>query len=84
MTKILRKILATKELKEYIDAAKNNFEIDLNYSLGQQITEFFDSNRESFFSMHRNKVSNFYTANSLPQNKLNNGLDTVEKKEVHL
>ena len=34
VTKAPAEASATKELKEYVDAAEDNFEIDLNYSLG--------------------------------------------------
>ena len=35
VTKTLVKASATKELKEYVNAMEDNFEIHLNYSLGQ-------------------------------------------------
>ena len=52
---------ATKQLKKYVDTAENNFEIDLDYSLGQQMMELFDSDGESPSSTHGDGVSKLYT-----------------------
>ena len=62
VTRAPTEALATKELEEYVDAAEDNFEIDLNYSPGQQVTELFDSDKESSSSTHRGGVSGLYTA----------------------
>ena len=53
---------ATEELEEYIDAAENNFEIDLDYTLGQQVTELSDLDGKSPSSTHGSGVSGLYTA----------------------
>ena len=59
-------ILAIKKLKKYVDAAGDNFEIDLNYSLGQRVTELSNSNGKNSSNMHRGRVSGLYTATSPP------------------
>ena len=53
---------ATKKLEKYVSAAENDFEIDLNYSSGQRMTELSNSDGESPSSMHRGGVSGLYTA----------------------
>ena len=53
---------ATKELEEYVNAAENDFEIDLNYSPRQRVTELSDSDGESTSSTHGDEMSELYTA----------------------
>ena len=72
MAKAPAEVSATEELEKYIDATENNFEIDLNYSPRQRVTELFNSNRESL-----------YTAIPLPQNGLDNELNSAKKKKAH-
>ena len=48
------------------------------------MTELSDFNQKSLFSTHRGGVSRLYTATFLPQDRLDNGLDSIEKKKAHL
>ena len=84
MARISAEVLVTKKLEKYVDAAENDFKIDLNYSLKQWVTELSDSDKESPSSMHRSKVNSLYTATLSPQDKLDNELTFTEEEEIHL
>ena len=71
---------ATKELKKYVDAAEDDFKIDLNYDPGQQAMKLSDSDGESPSSTHRGGMSGLYTATPLPQDGLNERLDPLRRK----
>ena len=47
IARILANIFTIKKLKEYIDTAKNNLNIDLNYSPKQQIIELSNSDEKT-------------------------------------
>ena len=55
-------VLATKKLEKYINAAENDFEIDLDYSPGLRVTELSNSDRQSPSSIHGSGVSGLYSA----------------------
>ena len=80
----LAEISATKKRIKFVNAIKNYFEIDFDYSLGQRVIELSDSNKKSFSNTQNDKAKSLYTAILLLQNKLDNRLDSAEKKEVHL
>ena len=84
IARILAEIPATKELKKYINIAKNNFKIDFDYNIKQWIIELFNSNRKSPSSTHEDKVSSLYTTTLSLQDRLNDGLDFTKEKEAHL
>ena len=58
----LAEVLVTKKLEKYVDATEDNFEIDLDYSSKQRITELSYSNEESLSSTYGGGVSSLYTA----------------------
>ena len=75
---------AIKELKEHVDAAEDDFKIDLDYSPGQRVTELSDSDKKSLSSTHGDGMSGLYTTISPPQNRLDKRLDFAEEEEAHL
>ena len=62
VTKAPLEASVTQELEEYVDAAEDDFEIDLNYSPRQQVTELSDSDGKSPSSTHGGEMSGLYTA----------------------
>ena len=51
-----------KNLKKYIDAAENNFKINLDYSLRQQVIKLFDFDKKNLSSTHGSGMYGLYTA----------------------
>ena len=74
---------AIKKLEKYIDAAEDDFEIDLDYSPGQQVMELSNSDRKSPSSIYGGGMSGLYTATPPHQDGLDEELDSAKEEKAH-